>query len=84
MCVAAEVQRDYRDFRLERGVLTYADQIALADELMQHPIAGRRMREENFRVILDEAQDTDPAQFSVLTRNCATARSDWSLAGNAD
>ena len=67
ICVAAEVQRDYRDFRLMRGVLTYADQIALADELMQHPIAGRRVREENFRVILDEAQDTDPAQFSVLT-----------------
>ena len=67
MCVAAEVQRDYRDFRLMRGVLTYADQVALADELMQHPIAGRRVREENFRVILDEAQDTDPAQFSVLT-----------------
>ena len=50
-----------------RGVLTYDDQIALADELMQHPIAARRMREENFRVILDEAQDTDPAQFFVLT-----------------
>ena len=66
-CVAAEVQRDYRDFRLARGVVTYADQVALADELMQHPIAGRRAREENFRVILDEAQDTDPAQFSVLT-----------------
>ena len=67
MCVAAEVQRDYRDFRLMRGVLTYADQVALADELMQHPIAGAACREENFRVILDEAQDTDPAQFSVLT-----------------
>jgi ATP-dependent exoDNAse (exonuclease V) beta subunit len=67
MCVAAEVQRDYRDFRLTRGVITYPDQVALADELMQHPIAGRRVREENFRVILDEAQDTDPAQFSVLT-----------------
>ncbi|HEX8897112.1 MAG TPA: UvrD-helicase domain-containing protein, partial [Chthoniobacterales bacterium] len=66
LCVAAEVQRDYRDFRLERGVVTYADQIALADELLQHPAAGRRVREENFRVILDEAQDTDPAQFSVL------------------
>ena len=66
MCVAAEVQRDYRDFRLTRGVVTYADQVALADELMQHP-AGQRVREENFRVILDEAQDTDPAQFSVLT-----------------
>jgi ATP-dependent exoDNAse (exonuclease V) beta subunit len=67
LCVAAEVQRDYRDFRLERGVVTYADQVALADELMQHATAARRVREENFRVILDEAQDTDPAQFSVLT-----------------
>jgi len=66
LCVAAEVQRDYRDFRLERGVVTYDDQIALADELLQHPSAARRVREQNFRVILDEAQDTDPAQFSVL------------------
>ena len=66
LCVAAEVQRDYRDFRLERGVVTYADQIALADELLQHPAASQRVREQNFRVILDEAQDTDPAQFSVL------------------
>lgn len=65
-CVAAEVQRDFRDFRVARGLVTYPDQVALADELLQHPIASRRLREENFRVILDEAQDTDPAQFSVL------------------
>lgn len=65
-CVAADVQRDYRDFRLERGVVNYADQIALADELLQHPAAAARIRAENYRVILDEAQDTDPAQFSVL------------------
>jgi ATP-dependent exoDNAse (exonuclease V) beta subunit len=67
LCVAAEVQRDFRNFRIERGLVTYADQVALADELLQHPAAARRMREEGFRVILDEAQDTDPAQFSVLT-----------------
>ena len=66
ICVAAEVQRDYRNFRLERGVVTYADQIALADELLQHPEAARRLRELDHLVILDEAQDTDPAQFSVL------------------
>ena len=66
-CVAAEVQRDFRDFRVARGLVTYPDQVALADDLLQHPIASRRLREENFRVILDEAQDTDPAQFSVLT-----------------
>jgi ATP-dependent exoDNAse (exonuclease V) beta subunit len=67
LCVAAEVQRDFRDFRIERGLVTYPDQVALADELLQHPAASRRLREENFYVILDEAQDTDPAQFSVLT-----------------
>src|SRR4029453_2240047 len=65
-CVAAEVQRDYRDFRLERGLVTYGDQVALAKELLQHSIAAQRIREEHFRVILDEAQDTEPAQFAVL------------------
>jgi ATP-dependent helicase/nuclease subunit A len=65
-CVAAEVQRDYLDFRLDHGLVTYEDQIALAEELLQHPVAAQRIREENFRVILDEAQDTEPLQFSVL------------------
>jgi ATP-dependent exoDNAse (exonuclease V) beta subunit len=66
VCVAAEVQRDYRNFRIERGVVTYDDQIALADELLQHLEAARRLRQLDPIVILDEAQDTDPAQFSVL------------------
>jgi ATP-dependent exoDNAse (exonuclease V) beta subunit len=66
LCVAAEVQHDFRNFRVERGLVTYADQVALADELLQHPAAAQRIRDQNFRVILDEAQDTDPDQFSVL------------------
>src|SRR6266508_3511036 len=66
ICVAAEVQRDYLDFRLDHGLVTYGDQIALAEKLLQHPVASQRIREENFRVILDEAQDTEPLQFSVL------------------
>jgi ATP-dependent exoDNAse (exonuclease V) beta subunit len=65
-CVAAEVQRDYLDFRLDHGLVTYGDQIALAEKLLQHPVTAQRIREENFRVILDEAQDTEPLQFSVL------------------
>jgi ATP-dependent exoDNAse (exonuclease V) beta subunit len=65
-CVAVEVQRDYLDFRLDHGLVTYGDQIALAEELLKHPVAAQRIREENFRVILDEAQDTEPLQFSVL------------------
>jgi ATP-dependent helicase/nuclease subunit A len=65
-CVAAEGQRDYLDFRLDRGLVTYGDQIALAEALLQHPVAAQRIRDENFRVILDEAQDAEPLQFSVL------------------
>lgn len=66
LCVAAEVQRDYREFRLERGLVTYTDQVALAGELMRLPDVARRIREKIYRVILDEAQDTDPQQFFVL------------------
>ena len=64
--VASEVQRAYREFRIERGLATYDDQIALAKELLAHPVAATRIREERFRVLLDEAQDTEPSQFSVL------------------
>ena len=79
MCVATEVQRDYREFRLERGLVTYGDQIALAKELLQHPIAAQRIREQNSCVILDEAQDTEPAQFSVLLEATRPphAQGDW-------
>ncbi|MEO6969922.1 MAG: UvrD-helicase domain-containing protein [Chthoniobacterales bacterium] len=66
LCVAAEVQRAYRDFRFERGVVTYADQVALAVELTRQPEIVRRIREKNYRVILDEAQDTNPQQFRLL------------------
>src|SRR2546423_3122044 len=42
-CVAAEAQRDYRNFRLDHGLVTYGDQIALAEELLQHPVAAQRI-----------------------------------------
>ena len=64
--IAAEVGRAYREFRLAKGAINYGDQIALASELLRHPEAARRIREKHYRVILDEAQDTDPGQFAVL------------------
>jgi len=65
-CVAAEVQRNYREFRLAHGAITYSDQVALAGELLRLPDVARRIRAKNYRVLLDEAQDTDPQQFFVL------------------
>src|SRR5437764_997093 len=65
-CVAAEVQRDYREFRFARGAITYSDQVALAAGLLRLPEVAKRIRAKNYRVIVDEAQDTDPQQFFVL------------------
>lgn len=64
--MAVEVAADYRNFRQTQGQLTYDDQIDLAYDLVRDPRAGRQLREEEYRVILDEAQDTDPAQFAIL------------------
>lgn len=65
--VAREIASTFRGFRLSRGQMTYDDQVALAAELMRHPRAGAAIRAEGYRVILDEAQDTDREQFVVLT-----------------
>lgn len=66
LSVAAEVQASYRQFRADRGVVTFDDQIALAVELTQYPGAISRIRSKDYIVILDEAQDTDPQQFEIL------------------
>src|SRR5436190_6793976 len=82
-CVAAEVQRDYRDFRLGRGAITYGDQVGLAAELLRLPDVAKRIRGKNYRVLLDEAQDTDPQQFFVLLEMTrpADAHGEWFVSG---
>jgi ATP-dependent exoDNAse (exonuclease V) beta subunit len=66
LTVAADVQATYRQFRADRGVVTFDDQIALALELTRNPAAISRIRAKDYLVILDEAQDTDPQQFEIL------------------
>lgn len=61
-----EIAQAYRCFRLARGFVTYDDQISLALKLLCLTEPGRMLRAEGYRVILDEAQDTDPSQFGVL------------------
>lgn len=81
--VAADLARAYRAFRRERSALTFDDQVELAWELLQHPVASRRLREEGFRIILDEAQDTDPLQFNILLELArpVTAKGSWMESG---
>jgi ATP-dependent helicase/nuclease subunit A len=74
--VVVSLARKYRDFRVSHALLTYDDQVALAAELLRHPEAAKLIRSENYRIILDEAQDTDPDQFNVLIEAARHASGD--------
>jgi ATP-dependent exoDNAse (exonuclease V) beta subunit len=76
--LAAELAGRYREFRFERGVQTYADQIDAVMTVLQDTTTLDRIRADGWRVILDEAQDTDSQQFAVLVE---IARPSGALAG---
>jgi ATP-dependent helicase/nuclease subunit A len=78
--LAAELSLRYRSWRLDRGIQTYADQVETALSLLRDEAMLETVRGEDWRVILDEAQDTDPAQFAVLveiTRPSGARRGTW-------
>ncbi|HZP60116.1 MAG TPA: UvrD-helicase domain-containing protein [Opitutaceae bacterium] len=82
--LAAELAERFRVFRFERGVQTYADQIDAAVAVLRDPVALERIRADGWRVILDEAQDTDAQQFEVLveiTRPPGAAAGTWPEGG---
>lgn len=57
----------YRNAKRERGCLDFADQVALTARLVeQHPWVAHRERARRRLVLLDEFQDTSPAQLAVL------------------
>jgi ATP-dependent exoDNAse (exonuclease V) beta subunit len=64
--LAAELALRYRAWRFDRGVQTYADQVEAALAVLQDSAILERIRQEGWRVLLDEAQDTDPLQLAVL------------------
>jgi len=63
---AAGVAAEYAHFKESSGRLDYDDFVRLAGRLLRDPVLAERIREEEFSVLLDEAQDTDPEQFAVL------------------
>lgn len=65
--LAGRVAEQYARFRRRSGRLTFDDLITFARRLLEDPSARDLIRRRGWRVILDEAQDTDPTQFVVLT-----------------
>lgn len=65
-CAAAGLAGEYLQFKERRGLLGYDDLARTAVQLLRDPVIAERIRAQEYSVILDEAQDTDPAQFAVL------------------
>ena len=82
--LAGELALRYRGWRMERGVQTYADQVEAALAVLHDTPTLERIRAEDWSIILDEAQDTDPQQFAVLveiTRPPGAAPGEWPAHG---
>jgi len=57
----------YNGLKEEKGVIDFGDQIALSLRLLrEHPGAARRLQNRYRYVLVDEFQDTNAAQFTLL------------------
>ncbi|MDK3159602.1 UvrD-helicase domain-containing protein [Kamptonema cortianum] len=65
---AIELAWQFEAWRAERGFQTFQDQINGALRIFERKDAARAIRREGYHVLLDEAQDTDPRQFELLTQ----------------
>lgn len=60
--------KKYQQFRIQKGFINYDDMIGLAAKLLSDPYVISVICSLDYHIILDEAQDTDAQQFSVLLR----------------
>ena len=59
----------YTRLKEDKGVIDFGDQIALCLRLLrEHPAAARRLQNRYRYVLVDEFQDTNAAQFTLLHR----------------
>ena len=65
--LAVRIARAFRDYRLDKGLMTYRDQVFWCRQLLARPAILSALRRREYLVILDEAQDTDADMFAILT-----------------
>ena len=65
--LASSIARAFTHYRLDKGLMTFQDQVYWCRRLVDDPVVLNRLRERGYLVILDEAQDTDAEMFSILT-----------------
>lgn len=72
--VAGEVLAAYAEFKRERGLVDFPDQLALARELLRRPEVRDRLRGDIDLVLVDEFQDTSPIQLAIFVELARLAR----------
>ncbi len=69
---AGQAVEVYRRYRVQQGLLTYDDLLHEATRLVLSSATARRVFQERYRYLLvDEFQDTDPAQAALLFGLCS-------------
>jgi ATP-dependent exoDNAse (exonuclease V) beta subunit len=66
LCEIRQTSSRIQQKRFQEGTLLFSDQIALAFSLLHRPSIRTSLQQRNYRILLDEAQDTDPFQFQIL------------------
>jgi ATP-dependent helicase/nuclease subunit A len=72
--VSAQALKAYDDYKLERGAIDFADQLAFALHLLGAPDVQEQLGDELDLVLVDEFQDTSPIQLAIFLRLAAIAR----------
>jgi ATP-dependent helicase/nuclease subunit A len=71
---AAEALERFSEFKRDRGLIDFADQEALALELLRRPEVRERLGERFDLLMVDEFQDTSPIQLAVFLEIISVGR----------
>lgn len=64
--VTGEIWSRYQQEKLQRGTLDFEDLIRMTGKLVRNPAIAQALRRRFSFVLVDEVQDTDPAQSAIL------------------
>jgi len=64
----ARCAAEYKDYKRSRGLLDYDDLLVAWDAMMDHPRVGQAVRERFRYVLVDEHQDSNALQCSIVAK----------------
>lgn len=82
---AADLYERYAQRMLEAGAVDFGDLILLTLRILrEHPQVAQRMRKRWTHVLVDEFQDTNPAQYELLRLLCGDTHPNLTVVGDDD